>query len=306
MNNVVQLINFLTLKLLPMGVLVNKDSRIIVQGFTGSEGSFHATQMIEYGTNVVGGVTPGKGGQYHLDRPVFNSVEEAVKKAGANVSIIFVPPAFAADAIMEAADAGIGVVVCITEGIPVQDMVKVKEYLKGKETRLIGPNCPGVITPGQAKVGIMPGFIHAVGSIGIVSRSGTLTYEAVDQITKEGLGQSTCIGIGGDPVPGTTTKEAVELLMNDTDTEAIVMIGEIGGGMEAEAARYIRDHGTKPVVSFIAGATAPKGRTMGHAGAIIGGKDDTAEAKKAILRECGVHVVDSPAEIGSKVSELMQ
>jgi succinyl-CoA synthetase alpha subunit len=306
MNNVVQLINFLTLKLLPMGVLVNKDSRIIVQGFTGSEGSFHATQMIEYGTNVVGGVTPGKGGQYHLDRPVFNSVEEAVKKAGANVSIIFVPPAFAADAIMEAADAGIGVVVCITEGIPVQDMVKVKEYLKGKETRLIGPNCPGVITPGQAKVGIMPGFIHKSGSIGIVSRSGTLTYEAVDQITKAGLGQSTCIGIGGDPIPGTTTKEAVELLMNDTDTEAIVMIGEIGGGMEAEAARYIRDHGTKPVVSFIAGATAPKGRTMGHAGAIIGGKDDTAEAKKTILRECGVHVVDSPAEIGSKVSELMQ
>ncbi len=289
-----------------MSVLVDKNSKVVVQGFTGSEGSFHATQMIEYGTNVVGGVTPGKGGQHHLDRPVFNSVEEAVKKAGANVSIIFVPPAFAADAIMEAADAGIGVVVCITEGIPVQDMVKVKEYLKGKETRLIGPNCPGVITPGQAKVGIMPGFIHKTGSIGIVSRSGTLTYEAVDQITKAGLGQSTCIGIGGDPIPGTTTKEAVELLMNDADTEAIVMIGEIGGGMEAEAARYIRDHGTKPVVSFIAGATAPKGRTMGHAGAIIGGKDDTAEAKKTILRECGVHVVDSPAEIGSKVSELMQ
>jgi len=289
-----------------MSVLVNKDSRIIVQGFTGSEGTFHATQMIEYGTNVVGGVTPGKGGQTHLDRPVFNTVQDAVAQTGANVSVIFVPPAFAADAVMEAADAGIGVIVCITEGIPVQDMVRVKEFLKGKPSRLIGPNCPGVITPGEAKVGIMPGFIHRPGSIGIVSRSGTLTYEAVDQVTKAGLGQSTCIGIGGDPVPGTTMKEAVELLMNDPQTEGIIMIGEIGGGMEAEAAYYIRDHGTKPVVSFIAGATAPKGRTMGHAGAIIGGKDDTAQAKKQILGECGVHVVESPATIGQRMLEALE
>ena len=288
-----------------MSVLVNKDSKVIVQGFTGSEGSFHAAQMIEYGTQVVGGVTPGKGGQTHLDRPVFNSVEDAVKQAGANVSVIFVPPAFAADAIMEAADAGIGLIVCITEGIPVQDMVKVKEYLKGKSSRLVGPNCPGVITPGEAKVGIMPGFIHTPGTVGIVSRSGTLTYEAVDQVTKAGLGQSTCIGIGGDPIPGTSIRDAVELFMNDPGTEGIIMIGEIGGGMEAEAAYYIRDHGTKPVVSFIAGATAPKGRTMGHAGAIIGGKDDTAEAKKEILIACGVHYVDSPAEIGKKMAEVL-
>jgi len=287
-----------------MSVLVNKDSRVIVQGFTGSEGTFHATQMIEYGTNVVGGVTPGKGGQQHLDRPVFNSVEEAVKQAGANVSVIFVPPAFATDAIIEAAEAGIEVIVCITEGIPVQDMLMIKEYLKGRSVRLIGPNCPGVITPEEAKVGIMPGFIHKKGSIGIVSRSGTLTYEAVDQVTKVGLGQSTCIGIGGDPIPGTTMKEAVELLMMDSETKGIILIGEIGGGMEAEAARYIRDHGTKPVVGFIAGATAPKGRTMGHAGAIIGGKDDTADAKKAILKECGVHVVDSPADIGTRIKEV--
>ena len=289
-----------------MSVLVNKDSRVIVQGFTGSEGTFHAKQMIEYGTNIVGGVTPGKGGKTHLDLPVFDRVDEAVKQAGANVSVIFVPPAFAADAIMEAADAGIATIVCITEGIPVQDMLKVKEYLKNRQARLIGPNCPGVITPGEAKVGIMPGFIHTKGTIGIVSRSGTLTYEAVDQVTKAGLGQSTCIGIGGDPIPGTTMKEAVELLMEDKETEAIIMIGEIGGGMEAEAARYIRDHGTKPVVSFIAGATAPKGRTMGHAGAIIGGKDDTADAKKAILKECGVHVVDSPADIGILLTALPQ
>jgi len=288
-----------------MGVLVNKDSRVIVQGFTGSEGTFHATQMIEYGTNVVGGVTPGKGGQTHLELPVFNSVGDAVKEARANVSVIFVPPPFAADAIMEAADAGIEVIVCITEGIPVQDMLKVHEYLKTRSSRLIGPNCPGVITPGEAKVGIMPGFIHQKGSIGIVSRSGTLTYEAVDQVTKAELGQSTCIGIGGDPIPGTSMKEAVELLMNDTDTKAIIMIGEIGGGMEAEAARFIRDHGTKPVVSFIAGATAPKGRTMGHAGAIIGGKDDTAEAKKEILKACGVHVVESPADIGKTVQKIL-
>ncbi len=288
-----------------MGVLVNKDSRVIVQGFTGSEGTFHATQMIEYGTNVVGGVTPGKGGQTHLELPVFNSVGDAVKEARANVSVIFVPPPFAADAIMEAADAGIEVIVCITEGIPVQDMLKVHEYLKPRSSRLIGPNCPGVITPGEAKVGIMPGFIHQKGNIGIVSRSGTLTYEAVDQVTKAELGQSTCIGIGGDPIPGTSMKEAVELLMNDPDTEVIIMIGEIGGGMEAEAARFIRDHGTKPVVSFIAGATAPKGRTMGHAGAIIGGKADTAEAKKEILKECGVHVVESPADIGKTVQQIL-
>lgn len=288
-----------------MSVLVNKDSRVIVQGFTGSEGTFHATQMIEYGTNVVGGVTPGKGGQKHLDLPVFDRVDQAVKEAGADVSVIFVPPAFAADAIMEAADAGIKVIVCITEGIPVKDMNMVKEFLKDKEARLIGPNCPGVITPGECKVGIMPGFIHRTGSIGIVSRSGTLTYEAVDQVTKAGMGQSTCIGIGGDPIVGTTTKEAVELLMNDPQTEGIIMIGEIGGSMEAEAAYYIRDYGTKPVVSFIAGATAPKGRTMGHAGAIIGGKDDTAEAKKKILTACGVTYVDSPAEIGITMKKVL-
>ncbi len=289
-----------------MSVLVNKDSKVIIQGFTGSEGSFHATQMIEYGTNVVGGVTPGKGGQTHLDRPVFNRVEEAAREAGANVSVIFVPPSFAADAIMESADAGIEVIVCITEGIPVQDMLKVNEYLKSRRSRLIGPNCPGIITPGEAKVGIMPGFIHQPGNVGIVSRSGTLTYEAVDQVTKAGMGQSTCIGIGGDPIPGTTMQEAVALLMEDPQTESIIMIGEIGGGMEADAARYIRDHGHKPVVSFIAGATAPKGRTMGHAGAIIGGKEDTAEAKKALLQECGIHVVESPADIGKSIQEAMQ
>ena len=288
-----------------MSVLVNKDSKVIVQGFTGSEGTFHATQMIEYGTNVVGGVTPGKGGQTHLDKPVFNTVKDAVDNAGANVSVIFVPPTFAADAIMEAAEAGIGVIVCITEGIPTADMIKVKEYLKDKDTRLVGPNCPGVITPGEAKVGIMPGFIHEKGRVGIVSRSGTLTYEAVDQLTKEGLGQTTAIGIGGDPIIGTTTKEAVELFMNDPETEGIVMIGEIGGNMEADAAYYIKEHGTKPVVGFIAGATAPPGRTMGHAGAIIGGKSDTADAKKAILRECGVYVVDSPADIGKKMAEVI-
>jgi succinyl-CoA synthetase alpha subunit len=288
-----------------MSVLVNKDSKVVVQGFTGSEGTFHASQMIEYGTNVVGGVTPGKGGQEHLGKPVFNTVKDAVDKAGANVSVIFVPPAFAADAIMEAAEAGIKVIVCITEGIPTEDMVTVKEYIKDMDCRLIGPNCPGVITPGEAKVGIMPGFIHKKGRVGIVSRSGTLTYEAVDQLTKAGLGQTTAIGIGGAPIIGTTTKEAVELFMNDPETEGIVMIGEIGGSMEADAAYYIKEHGTKPVVSFIAGATAPKGRTMGHAGAIIGGKSDTAEAKKAILRECGVHVVDSPADIGKKMLELL-
>ncbi len=289
-----------------MAVLVNSDSKIIVQGFTGKEGTFHATQMIEYGTNVVGGVTPGKGGQTHLDRPVFNTVKEAVDKAGANVSLIFVPPAFAGDAIMEAADAGIAVIVCITEGIPVQDMVKLKAYIEEKDCRLVGPNCPGVITPGQAKVGIMPGFIHNPGRIGIVSRSGTLTYEAVDQVTKAGLGQSTCIGIGGDPIIGTTTKEAVELLMNDPDTDGIIMIGEIGGNMEADAARYIKEHGTKPVVGFFAGQTAPAGRTMGHAGAIIGGKDDTAQAKMEIMRECGLHVVDSPANIGETMAKALQ
>ncbi len=288
-----------------MSILVNKDSKVVVQGFTGSEGTFHASQMIEYGTNVVGGVTPGKGGQTHLDRPVFNTVEEAVKNAGANTSVIFVPPPFAADAIMEAADAGIKVIVCITEGIPTADMVKVKAYLSDKDSRLIGPNCPGIITPGEAKIGIMPAFIHKKGSIGIVSRSGTLTYEAVDQLTKLGLGQSTAIGIGGDPIIGTTTKDAVELFMNDPDTEGIVMIGEIGGNMEAEAAAYVKAHGTKPVVSFIAGATAPKGRTMGHAGAIIGGKADTAQAKKEILRNSGIHVVDSPAEIGATMAKVL-
>jgi len=289
-----------------MSVLVDKDSKVVIQGFTGKEGTYHAIQMIEYGTNVIGGVTPGKGGQKHLDRPVFNTVKEAVDESGANVSLIFVPPAFSSDAIMEAADAGIKVIICITEGIPVQDMIKVKEYLKSKEARLVGPNCPGVITPGEAKVGIMPGFIHTPGKIGIVSRSGTLTYEAVDQLTKLGLGQSTAIGIGGDPIIGTTTKDAVELFMNDPDTDAIVMIGEIGGSMEAEAAYYVRDFGTKPVVSFIAGATAPKGRTMGHAGAIIGGKDDTAQAKKEILKECGIHVVESPAEIGKTMAEALK
>ncbi len=281
-----------------MSVLINKDSRIIVQGFTGTEGTFHAGQMIEYGSNVVGGVTPGKGGQTHLDRPVFNSVSDAVKKAQANVSIIFVPPAFAADAIMEATDAGIELIVCITEGIPTKDMINVKEYLKGKKSRLIGPNCPGVMTAGECKVGIMPAFIFSKGTIGIVSKSGTLTYEAVDQLTKAGLGQTTAIGIGGDPIIGTTTKEAVELLMADPETEGIIMIGEIGGGMEAEAARWIKEHGTKPVVGFIAGQTAPKGRRMGHAGAIVGGKDDTAAAKMQIMRECGIHVVESPADLG--------
>lgn len=288
-----------------MSVLVNKNSKVIVQGFTGSEGTFHATQMIEYGTNVVGGVTPGKGGTKHLDRPVFNTVAEAVQKAGADVSVIFVPPPFAADAIMEAADAGIKVIICITEGIPVKDMIYAKEYIKGRNCRLIGPNCPGVITPGEAKVGIMPGFIHKKGKIGIVSRSGTLTYEAVDQVTKAGMGQSTCIGIGGDPVPGTTTQEAVELLMNDPETEGIIMIGEIGGSMENEAAYWIKKHGTKPVVGFIAGQTAPPGRKMGHAGAIIGGADDTAAAKMKIMKECGIHVVESPAVIGKTMAKVL-
>jgi len=288
-----------------MSVLVNNDSKVLVQGFTGGEGTFHASQMIEYGTNVVGGVTPGKGGQSHLGKPVFNTVKDAVGQTAADISIIFVPPPFAADAIMEAAEAGIKVIICITEGIPTEDMVKVKEYLSDKDCRLIGPNCPGVITPGEAKVGIMPGFIHSKGKVGIVSRSGTLTYEAVDQLTKVGLGQTTAIGIGGDPIIGTSTKEAMELFMNDPETKGIVMIGEIGGSMEADAAHYIKEYGTKPVVSFIAGTTAPKGRTMGHAGAIIGGKADTAEAKKAILRECGVHVVDSPAELGSKMLEVL-
>tara|TARA_R110002096_G_scaffold37102_2_gene103209 strand:- start:12735 stop:13613 length:879 start_codon:yes stop_codon:yes gene_type:complete len=289
-----------------MSVLVNKNSKVIVQGFTGSEGSFHAEQMIAYGTNVVGGVTPGKGGQNHLDRPVFNTVDEAVKKAGADVSVIFVPPPFAADAIMEAAEAGIKVIICITEGIPTKDMIAVKNYLANKDCRLVGPNCPGVITPGEAKVGIMPGFIHNPGRIGIVSRSGTLTYEAVDQVTKAGMGQSTCIGIGGDPIIGTTTKEAVELLMNDPETDGIIMIGEIGGSMEADAAYWIKENGTKPVVGFIAGQTAPAGRTMGHAGAIIGGADDTAEAKMKIMRECGITVVESPAVIGKTMADLMK
>ncbi len=288
-----------------MSVLVNKNSKVIVQGFTGSEGTFHAGQMIEYGTNVVGGVTPGKGGQLHLDRPVFNTVEQAVESTGADVSIIFVPPAFAADAIMEAADAGIKVIVCITEGIPTKDMVTAKSYIQGKNVTLIGPNCPGIITAEECKVGIMPGFIFKKGTIGVVSKSGTLTYEAVDQLSKVGLGQTTAIGIGGDPIIGTTTKEAVELLMNDPDTEGIVMIGEIGGGMEAEAARWIKENGTKPVVGFIAGQTAPKGRRMGHAGAIIGGDDDTAAAKMKIMEECGIFVVASPADIGATMLKAL-
>ncbi|SHG24820.1 succinyl-CoA synthetase alpha subunit [Flavobacterium segetis] len=289
-----------------MSVLVNKDSKIIVQGFTGSEGTFHASQMIEYGTNVVGGVTPGKGGTTHLERPVFNTVKDAVEQAGADTTIIFVPPAFAADAIMEAADAGIKVIIAITEGIPVADMIKANSYVKERNARLIGPNCPGIITPGEAKVGIMPGFVFKKGTIGIVSKSGTLTYEAADQVVKQGLGITTAIGIGGDPIIGTTTKEAVELLMNDPETECIVMIGEIGGQLEADAAHWIKADGNrKPVVGFIAGVTAPPGRTMGHAGAIVGGSDDTAEAKKQIMRECGIHVVDSPAEIGKKVKEVL-
>jgi len=289
-----------------MSVLVDKDSKVIVQGFTGSEGTFHASQMIEYGTNVVGGVTPGKGGQTHLDRPVFNTVAEAVQKAGANVTIIFVPPAFAADAIMEAAEAGIALIVAITEGIPVADMVKAADYLKGTNARLIGPNCPGIITPEGAKVGIMPGFVFKKGRIGIVSKSGTLTYEAADQVVKAGMGISTAIGIGGDPVIGTTTKDAVELFMNDDETDAIVMIGEIGGTLEAEASRYIKSTGNKkPVVGFIAGQTAPKGRTMGHAGAIVGGDEDTAEAKMKIMAECGIHVVASPGDIGETMAKAM-
>lgn len=289
-----------------MSILVNKNSKVLVQGFTGTEGTFHASQMIEYGTQVVGGVTPGKGGSTHLDRPVFNTVADCVKATGANVSIIFVPPAFAADAIMESADAGIGLVVCITEGIPVQDMVRVKNFLQGKNTRLIGPNCPGVITAGEAKVGIMPGFVFKQGRIGIVSKSGTLTYEAADQVAKAGLGISTAVGIGGDPIIGTTTREAVELFMNDPETDAIVMIGEIGGGMEAEAARWIKENGNKkPVVGFIAGQTAPPGRRMGHAGAIVGGAEDTAEAKMKIMAECGIHVVSSPADIGKKMKEVV-
>lgn len=288
-----------------MAILVNKHSRIIVQGFTGTEGTFHATQMIDYGTHVAGGVTPGKGGSTHIDRPVFNTVSDAVKHTGANVSIIFVPPAFAADAIMEATEAGIELVVCITEGIPVQDMVRAKNYLLGKNTRLIGPNCPGVITAGECKVGIMPGFVFKKGRIGIVSKSGTLTYEAADQVAKAGLGISTAVGIGGDPIIGTPTKEAVELLMNDPETDGIVMIGEIGGGMEAEAARWIRDNSRKPVVGFIAGQTAPPGRRMGHAGAIVGGADDTAAAKMKIMAECGIHVVQSPADIGAMMAKVI-
>ncbi|HRH99952.1 MAG TPA: succinate--CoA ligase subunit alpha [Saprospiraceae bacterium] len=288
-----------------MSILVNKHSRIIVQGFTGKEGSFHAEQMIAYNTPVVGGVTPGKGGQTHLGKPVFNTVKEAVDAVQADVSLIFVPPPFAADAIMEAAEAGIRVIVCITEGVPVQDMIKVKEYIKNYPCRLIGPNCPGIITPDEAKVGIMPGFIHKKGKIGIVSRSGTLTYEAVDQVTKAGMGQSTCIGIGGDPIPGTTTLEAVQMLMADYETEGIIMIGEIGGSMETEAAEWVKQYGTKPVVGFIAGQTAPKGRKMGHAGAIIGGKADTAEAKMKVMRECGIHVVESPAQIGVTMKKAL-
>jgi succinyl-CoA synthetase alpha subunit len=288
-----------------MSVLVDKNSKVIVQGFTGKEGTFHAEQMISFGTNIVGGVTPGKGGQSHLSRPVFNTVKEAVLSTGANVSILFVPPAFAADSIMEAADSGIEVIVCITEGIPVSDMIKAKPYIETRGATLIGPNCPGIITAGEAKVGIMPGFVFKKGRIGIVSKSGTLTYEAADQVVKSGMGISTAIGIGGDPIIGTTTKEAVALLMNDDETDGIVMIGEIGGQLEAEAGEWIRNNGTKPVVGFIAGETAPAGRTMGHAGAIVGGAEDTAQAKKAILRECGVNVVDSPADIGSKMAEIM-
>jgi succinyl-CoA synthetase alpha subunit len=290
-----------------MSILVNKNSKILVQGFTGTEGTFHASQMIEYGTNVAGGVTPGKGGTTHLDRRVFNTVADCVKETGANVSIIFVPPAFAADAVMEAADAGVELIFCITEGIPVQDMVKVKNFLQGKKTRLIGPNCPGVITADECKVGIMPGFVFKKGKVGIVSKSGTLTYEAADQVAKAGLGISTAVGIGGDPIIGTTTKEAVELFMNDPETEAIVMIGEIGGGMEAEAARWIKETGNKkPVVGFIAGQTAPPGRRMGHAGAIVGGAEDTAAAKMKIMRECGIHVVESPADIGKTMAEVLK
>lgn len=289
-----------------MSVLVNKDSKVIVQGFTGSEGTFHATQMIEYGTNVVGGVTPGKGGQTHLDKPVFNTVSDAVQKTGANTSIIFVPPAFAADAIMEAAEAGISVIVCITEGIPTKDMIYAKEYVKARDCTLVGPNCPGIITAGEAKVGIMPGFVFKKGTIGIVSKSGTLTYEAADQVVKAGMGITTAIGIGGDPIIGTSTKEAVELLMNDPETEGIVMIGEIGGGMEAEAANWIKNNNKKPVVGFIAGQTAPAGRTMGHAGAIVGGADDTAAAKMKIMRECGIHVCDSPAIIGETMAKVLK
>ena len=289
-----------------MSVLVNKNSKIIVQGFTGSEGTFHAGQMIEYGTNVVGGVTPGKGGQEHLGKPVFNTVEDAVEKVGADTTIIFVPPAFAADAIMEAASAGIKVIITITEGIPIADMVKVSEYIKDKDCRLVGPNCPGVITPGEAKVGIMPGFVFKKGNVGIVSKSGTLTYEAADQVVRQGLGITTAIGIGGDPIIGTTTKQAVELLINDPETECVVMIGEIGGQLEADAANWYKESGSKkPIVGFIAGETAPAGRTMGHAGAIVGGSDDTAQAKKKIMKDCGIYVVDSPAEIGKKVKEVM-
>ena len=289
-----------------MSVLLNRDSRVIVQGFTGSEGTFHATQMIEYGTKVVGGVTPGKGGQNHLNLPVFNTVRDAVASTGADVSVIFVPPPFAADAILEAADAGIKLIVTITEGIPVADMVSVKAHLKSKDCTLIGPNCPGIITPGEAKVGIMPGFIHRKGSVGIISRSGTLTYEAVDQVTRMGLGQSTCIGIGGDPVVGTTTLDAVKLMMEDQETEAIVVIGEIGGNMETEAAEWIKVNSTKPVIGFIAGQTAPKGRKMGHAGAIVGGKNDTASAKTEIMKQCGIHVVQSPADIGATVTRVLK
>jgi succinyl-CoA synthetase alpha subunit len=289
-----------------MSVLVNKNSKIIVQGFTGSEGTFHAGQMIEYGTNVVGGVTPGKGGQEHLGKPVFNTVAEAVEKAGADTTIIFVPPAFAADAIMEAATAGIKVIITITEGIPVADMVKTYQYIKNRDCVLIGPNCPGVITPGEAKVGIMPGFVFKKGNVGLVSKSGTLTYEAADQVVREGMGITTAIGIGGDPIIGTTTREAIEMFINDPETECIVMIGEIGGQLEAEAARWYQQSGSKkPIIGFIAGETAPAGRTMGHAGAIVGGTDDTAQAKKSIMRECGIHVVESPAEIGKKVKEVM-
>mgnify|MGYP000613279809 CR=1 FL=1 len=289
-----------------MAVLVSKDSKVIVQGFTGKEGTFHAGQMIEFGTNVVGGVTPGKGGQKHLDRPVFNTVADAVKETGADVTIIFVPPAFAADAVMEAADAGIGVIITITEGIPVQDMVKVKTYLADKDVRMVGPNCPGVITADGAKVGIMPGFIFKKGNIGIISKSGTLTYEAADQVVKAGLGVTTAIGVGGDPIIGTTPLDAVKLLMEDDETKGIVLIGEIGGDLEVKAARWIKENSTKPVVGFIAGETAPTGRTMGHAGAIVGGAEDTAQAKKAIMRECGIHVVDSPAAIGGKMAEVIK